>query len=275
MAMPPALKEALDKKKGDSEEKKKDEEKKEEMDKSAVSDLSEEDLSKAMDAMESFLSKSVGGRKQELLRKSLDGSASEEEQAELASILAGGGGAVEEVAKALAPEENEEIEKSLGETGYLDSLHDGILKSTMALADRIEKSQSQQDEFNVVLATGILNMGRAIADLAKSMPETAGLPTKVEELTKSVEQIANAPVAQPRGLTGAKPLQQGGEQMLNKSQVSGLLTEMLQKSVNEGRDGAARCGEDLSVASTNWELHGSMSDALRQELMAFRAQRMG
>lgn len=290
MAMPPALKEALDEKnKGkddaaksqdsDADDKDGDSDPKAEAEKS----LSPEDLSKALSFMESFLAKSEG-RKGELLRKSLSGGATEAETAELAAILVGGSSPeVEAVAKSLDPAENEALAKSIDSTGYLDDLHSGIVSSHIELAEVISKSREQQDEFNQVMAAGLLGLGVELAEIRKSLggaapaaPEASGrvaeLEAQVASLQKSLNEVREAPVGEPRGLTGAKPAQTGAPS-LSKSEVSSLLQEMLIKSVDEGRDGLAKCGEDLTVAASSWELHSAMSGGLRNELLAFRAQR--
>ena len=265
-AMPPALAAAL---------KEKDGKKKDDGD-DAEKSLSDSDLRKSLDMIEEHIAKSGAGRKQELLSKAMSGAASDQEQHELAGLLAGTEPTLgTEMTKSLDPIENEQIAKSVDASEYLDQLHDGLMSYCRELGDTIQKSQSHQDEFNVVLAKGLLNIGRAVEGLMSAVP------AKFEEVSKSVQELGSQPVGRPRAIGVGQAMQKSfaGQpteaETLTKSQTLDILDEMhlvaLQKSGEQ--HGRAFCGERLDEAITKFEQLSQMSPSLHQEVMQYRAQK--
>jgi hypothetical protein len=161
--------------------------------------------------------------------------------------------------------DNETIQKALDVSEYLDEQHSELCKALTEVADRIEKSDQRQHEFNLVQARAIVQMG----SLVKAMSERLGV-------------IESQPARQPksRGVRAA-PLQKGfggepppGEQ-LSKSEVLDTLEVMMRESVDKGGSGASAGGEDLLKAISKYEQFNAISRPLLKEVQAYRRQQRG
>lgn len=224
--------------------------------------VTESDLEKALAALEKEVSSSGSGRKDDLLQKALTGEISDEENAELRSLL--GSEEDHELGKAVTSGlDTDAIRKSVQVSEFLGDFRDGTAYGLSAIAEAIEKSDARQHQFNVVLGRSL----RALGDLAKS-------------LDARMEALEATPVAGPRALapTGpsAKPgaveksMRAGAEanqgpQYTRQDVVKGL-TEMMAVSMKEGRNGHAKCGEDIQKAVARYEQQQSMSKAMAVEL---------
>lgn len=237
--------------------------------------VSEEELRKSLDKLEQFAQHSPINRKDFLLEKAKHEELPADEQTELLKSLGiktPEPTVAEEVTKSLNPEENQDLSDSFDVTGYMQELHKAFQSYAVELAERVEKSQSQQNELSLVLCKGI-------SDIGKVALHTAQL---VKSLEAQVNSFGRAPVQQRR--TAATPQQvlnkgfagqaNGGGEQLHKSEILDTL-EAMHKSSAAGQygpgKGFAQCGEDLNVAITKYDTpQASISDQLLREVIAFR-----
>jgi len=222
--------------------------------------VTEEELKKSMDALETILQGSEDGRKKALFEKGMQGSITPDEQAELMRLMAGANEAG--VSKSLADSMGADtLKKSVDITPYLDEFHATMTKSLVTVGEQLDKSDRLRQEQIVVLAKGLLDIGRVVAEnavLVKSFGERLGVALQQPAQTRRAVTAAPA---------GAAPAASLGN-TLSKSDVSDILFDMQTKS----KDGIAKCGEDLTYAISNWEQFNSLSDAMKAEVAAFRRQ---
>lgn len=228
-------------------------------------DLSADDLQKSLDKLEDYVEgQDTTTRKQALLEKAQNAELSKAEQDELFKLL---GNETEPEKSQLSEEvikgmdDNEDLQKALDVSDYLQEQHTENKMALGVLADYIEKSDSRQHEFNLVLARAVAETGR----LAKSIDD---------RLAALEGQPARGPKS--KGLS-AKPLEksfagqqanndQGGT--LSKAQILDAMEEMLVKSVNEGRGGATEDGFALDVAASQYEQFNTINPRLLQQVQA-------
>jgi hypothetical protein len=245
---------------GAEEEEGEEGEEEEDEEKSRAAELTEDDLEKSLARLESEVTSGDRlARKDQLLAKAQQADLSKAETDELYRLLGGEAQSSERLADQITKghQENDTMVKALDVSDYLQEQHTELTKSLEMLADHIEKADNRQHEFNLVLAKAVSDTGR----LAKGMAKRLGVLE---------QQPARAPKA--AGVQGARPIEKGfaGEQpageTLNKSQIEGALSEMLQKSVEEGRGGATPDGIDLGVAASKFEQFGQIDPGLYQRV---------
>lgn len=236
--------------------------------------LGEEELRKSLDKLETYANSSPISRKEVLLEKAKTEELSADEQNELLKSLGvqtQQATMAEEIAKSLDPAENTDLGDSFDATGYMAELHKSFQEYALELAERVEKSQSQQNELSLVLCKGISDIGKVVLGQARL----------IKSLEAQVASFGRAPVQQRRTVTHPQQVMQkgfvgqqpGGEQ-LAKSQILDALEQMHKASAQgqygQGK-GYARCGEDLNVAITKYDTpQASISEQLMQEVVAFR-----
>jgi hypothetical protein len=232
-------------------------------------EITEEALVKSLDEIEQ-LTKSEKPRKQALLEKSAAGDASDEEQAELAQLLVGGGATLSKnLSGSLDAEPEGALAKSyeVDVSGALEELVSGLKSALEEVGGQLEKSTDSQTRVNTALAKGILDAGRLTV-------RTHGM---IKSLTGAIEQILAQPVATPRGIIGnASPssLEKGfsgapaASDAPSRTEINALMEDMLQKSTN----GFAPCGEDLTVAIAKSEQGLGVSPALMRDLAKHRTE---
>lgn len=197
------------------------------------SDLSEDELRKALDSLEEIAStETPEARRDSLMSKALESELDEEENAELRGLLGGQEnkeGLGDFVRSQLDPaaDGNEEMAKALDVSKHLSAQHEALVKAIGTVADYLEAHARGQHQFNVVLAKAM----KASGDVSL-------------ELKGSIEQFLDQPVSGPKaaGLTGAKPIHKSfgdqppaGEQ-LNKSQITRELRSMYDEAIEKGND---------------------------------------
>ena len=237
--------EELEKAKRPDDEDEEEEEGEEEEEKSAKSeDLTEDDLEKSLGKLTDYVeSGDVPTRKQSLLEKAQKEELTKAEQDELFEILGSGEKAPEqslsdEVEKAMEP--SDDLQKALDVSEYLNETHEEAKRINTMLADRIEKSDSRQHEFNLLLAKAVAQVGQ----LTKAMSSRLGV-------------IEDQPAREPKS-QGTKPLEKGfantepGEDSLSKSDILDTMGAMIRDSVDKGQGGAVD-GIDLLTASAKYE----------------------
>lgn len=204
----------------DMEDKRKDEEEEEGEEKSL---LTEDELKKSLDALESIANdQGQGTRKQALLKKALESQLSTEENTELMGLM---GQKETSLAKSASEDlDDDDIRKAIDVSPYLEKMHSGLEKSLEKLSTYIEKDSIRQHEFNVVMAKAVVTSGKLNL-----------------ELKKALDEVLSRPVAPPKaaGLAGAKPLVKsfGGTaqtDQLSKSQVMFALRGMQEEAMQKG-----------------------------------------
>lgn len=240
----------------EAEEGSEEESEEEDMEESAKKskDLSQDDLERSLGKLETMATdEDRTTRKQMLLEKAQSEELSADEQGELFTLLGNseqpeGPALSEQVVKGM--EDNEDLRKALDVSEYLQENQSELQKSLGMLADHIEKSDNRQHEFNIVLAKAVSDIGKKVL----GMSERLGIVER---------QPARAPKSR-----GAQPLEKGfagqaaqGEQ-LSKSEILGAMSEMVEKSVSEGRGGALEDGTDLIVASSKYESFNTIAPSV-------------
>lgn len=217
-------------------------------------DLTQDDLEKSLNKLEAYVADGdKPTRKAQLLEKAQSGELAKSERDELFQILGGGTPAAEGLGAKLVKglEDNETLAKALDVSDYLQEQHTELCKSLDALGEHIEKSDSRQHEFNLVLAKAVADIG----GLAKAMSER-------------LEVIEGQPVRGPksRGVSAAAPLEKsfGGQkpgaagEEFSKSQILDGMQDLLEKSVDSGQGGAVPGIGDMGVAISKFEQFNTM-----------------
>jgi len=226
-------------------------------------DLTEDDLEKSLAKLEEYTEeKDVPTRRQVLLEKAQEGELTKSEQDELFQILGGGEAKpdstlVEEVEKAMEP--TEDMQKALDVSDFLSETHEENKRVNTVLAERIEKSDSRQQSFNLILAKAITDIGK----LTKS----------VDERLAGIEgQPARKPKSQARPLAksfaNAEPT--AGQGNLSKSQILETMDELFRKSIDAGNDGLVE-GVNMQMASTKYEMTGNVSPQVLEMVKRHRS----
>jgi hypothetical protein len=224
-------------------------------------DISQNDLERSLAKLGEIVEAGdTVDRKQALLKKALDeGSLEKAEQDELFGLM---GGVIppeedtlgEEIMKSM--ESNQPLNDALDVSEYLREQHEEMKKSLGMVADHIEKNDARQNEFNLVLAKAMADVGKLVKHIA-------------EQITVMENQPARPPKAK-----GAAPLQKsfGGEppkeERLSKAEVMGILNQMVQESAERGQGGATPDGIDLVMEASKFEQFGKMSPRLAEMVTA-------
>ncbi len=252
--VPPQFLKQQNKGKGDAEPDADDEEDGKDMKKSTVSG---EDLDKSIAKLNEFTqSNDPASRKEALLSKAQTSDLTKSEQAELFQIL---GGKAEEkvslgaqVTKGLT--ENDDLQKALDVSAYLDSQHTELCKSLKVLGDNVEQSSARQSTFNVVIA-------KALADalgLIKSMSERQEV-IEAQPARGPKSQLSKSKVIE-KGFQGREPSDDASN--LSKSQILDGLDELMVKS-----NGLTDEGEDVLKAISKYEQTNQISKSMLSQVI--------
>ena len=218
-------------------------------------DITEDDLMKSINKLEAFAQEnSPEDRKAVLLSKAQETDLEADEQEELISLIKGetadtDESLAEEITKSM--EDNETIQKSLDVSDFLSEQHDALTKSLALVADRIEKSDNAQHEFNLMLARTVAQVGK----LAKS-------------IDSRLSNYESQPVGKPRST--AKPLnksfagqdESAQQQQLSKGEILNTLTGMLEKGIN-----TSELGFDVAIEVAKLEQTGQLSPKAYQAVL--------
>lgn len=249
-----------------------DEEEGEESAEKAKKSLTIGDLSKSLEALESFAkSGDLPSRKDLLLGKASAGSLKKSEREELFNLL--GGGSNQNLSNDDAPAENivksmndnDNLQKALDVSDYLQEQHTEMVKSLRRVGDEIQKSDHRRHEFNMILAKAVKDIG----DLVKALNDTVGT-------------MAGQPARAPKSLGVVKPAQVlqksfmgqpvAGEN-LNKSQVLDALDGLMEESMAKGMSGATDFGEDISLACAKYEQTNMISRPMLDAVKGYLQKR--
>jgi hypothetical protein len=227
--------------------------------------LKEEDLVKALDQLDEFVSSNdKGSRKDELLKKAMSEELGDEEREELFGLMGGTpapDSRGEEIVKSF--QENEDFQKAFEVSDFLREQHDELTKSLSTLADYQERSEQRQHEFNLALARTVSDTGK----LVKAMSERLGVierqPVRGPKAVRTKQdQIMQKSFQDGSESDTGKP---PGPQMNRRSILKGL-EGMMVKSMGSGDDGLADCGEDISVAVATFEQTNQISKPMLEEV---------
>lgn len=242
--------------------------------------VTEEELKKSMDKLEGIVANTPEGRKNALFAKGGKEGLSEAENLELMKLLGGepiGKSLKTDVAGVLTPSDT--LEKSLDVSPFIEHLNENLTKSMLVVAEHVEKSDLRHQEQIVVLAKGLLDLGKVVHEgiqLQKSVAERLGIALRQPaRMPKAAGAGGQQPQALEKGFAGGQPQ---GEQ-LSKSEVGQLISEMLQDSLANGQKGLSKGGFDITVESSQYEQYNDFSSpAFRAEVIDFarskRQQRM-
>jgi len=241
-----------------------------EMDKSLVA---EADLLKSLKKIEELTkSETPEARKQALLQKSLDGGTSEDEQAELVSLLKGETTTSEgeDLTKALSPEDEGSLSKAIDVSDALGELVSKLEKALGNVGGQLEKSVSHQGEVNLIMAKGLLDTSRLALQTNSLIKGLEGTLSEVLRLPVGGRRSAGSP---GQLLHKSHAGQEPAEEQITKGQILDLLDGMVEEQVNKGQPLTAPCGEDLAKATAKVETTGDVSPSLMQDLAEFRRRR--
>lgn len=224
-------------------------------------DLTEDDLQKSIDQLQKLTEDQVSSRKQQLLEKAQSGSdLSKAERDELFELLGKSEQPKESLGSSVVKSlsENDTLQKALDVSDFLQEQHNELVKSLTTLADHIEKSDSRQHEFNLVLARAVAGIGQ----LTKSLGERVGaVESQPARLPKS------------RGISGAQPLEKSfagspatPSGQLSKGEVLDELETMVQESMQKSLGGMTEDGVDLVTASSKYEQFNLISQGLLDQV---------
>lgn len=242
-------------------------------------DLAEDDLSKALDDLETAAApKGSDSRKQVLLQKALAGDITDEENGELLGLMKGGAkdvpadGHVDEVRKSLDPATSDVVQEAFDVTPFLEESYGKVSKALETVAQFQEEGTNAQGEFNTLLAKAMVQVGKNLQESTRML----------KAVSARLGVIEHQPARDPKA-AGVKPGQvvrksfagggSEGNERLARPEVLGALTDMMQKSMSEGRRGMSRCGEDLTLATAQFESSGEISKALYREVEGYVGER--
>lgn len=228
--------------------------------------LTEEALVKSLQTLESVVAASPEGRKNALLSKALNGPLTNEETTELTQILSG------KLSKGLGATVGEtltvgdDLQKSFDATPFIDHLNADLTKAMALIAESVEKSDTARQNEVVVLAKGLLDLGKL---LQANNALVKSLAAGQQQVAEVLGVIRRQPVAAPRsgnvtsqvGTAVASP----AATTLTKSDVSEILHQMLVTSP----DGLVK-GFDVAVEAAQYEQFNQFSSPqFEAEVIAF------
>ncbi len=225
----------------------------------AKKSLTAEDLDKSIARLEAFADHKPEDRKAKLLAKASKGEdLSKSELTELSNLLGGKKEEKPTLTKSATAgyARNDKIQKALDVSDYLSETNKELVKSLTMLASHVEKSDNRQQEFNIMLAKTMANVGRLVKSVS-------------DRLSTIEKQPARAPKS--AGLVGNKIIekstQESGATQMSKAEVLNAMDGMLEKAhkVHDYRV----AGEDLSVAAAKFENSGMISPAMYRAVEQF------
>lgn len=245
-----------------------DEDDKEDKNPMAKSALVEEDLRKSMDMIEQVMAKSTKNRQAELMEKVSKGQASAEERAELAKSLMPATDESPlntEVRKSLQQPENENFQKSIDATDFLEGIHTGVVEAVAKLATSIEKSMASTQETDFVLAKGLhdvmrvqMAQGELVKSLVQALKDWGAAPARAPKSTAAAGAVDVVKKGFADGPEGAETL--------SKSQALQALSGMIQKA---GAANQIEFADQLISAATQLEVTGNLDPVLLPHIQEF------
>lgn len=229
------------------------------------------DLVRSLDALEAFAkSGDLPSRKDTLLAKASEGELSKSEREELFNLLGGGTASArrdepgENIVKSMG--ENENLQKALDVSEYLQEQHSELVKSLRRVGDEIQKSDHRRHEFNLILAKAVKDIGEMVKSLSETVGVMAGQPARAP---KSMGVQTRAGQVLQKSFAGQPP---AGE-ALTKSQVLDALDGLMEESISKGMSGAISNGEDIALAVSKYEQTNMISRPMLDAVKGFIGRR--
>jgi hypothetical protein len=223
-------------------------------------DLSEDDLEKSLAKLEGYVEgKDEKTRKEILLEKAQKSSLSKSEQDELFQILGGSEATpssplIEDVSKAMEP--SEDMQKALDVSDFLSETHEETKRVTTVLAEHMQKSDARQQDFNLLLA-------KAVADIGK-------LSKSIDERLAGIEgQPARPPKSKIKPLEKSFANSDAPEVKLSKGEILDTMNTMFRKSFDAGEHGLVN-GVDMEKACAKYEITNQLDRNVLQMVMKER-----
>lgn len=229
------------------------------------------DLSRSLDALEAFAkSGDLPSRKDTLLAKASESELSKSEREELFNLL--GGGTVpahrdepgENIVKSMG--ENENLQKALDVSEYLQEQHTELVKSLRRVGDEIQKSDHRRHEFNLILAKAVKDIGEMVKSLSETVGVMAGQPARAP---KSMGVQTRPGQVLQKSFAG----QPVPAETLTKSQVLDALDGMMEESMSKGMSGAIENGEDIALAVAKYEQTNMISRPMLDAVKGYMNRR--
>lgn len=242
----------------------------------ASTGVTEEELKKSLDGLDSIVRSTPEGRKAELFQKGAAGTLTSAETTELSNLMAGAqpDGLAKSVTGLTDPNaQSADFQKSLNVSGYLEDLHKSVTAALGAVATHVDRSDARTQEQVMVLAKGLYDIGRVAAESREL----------VKSLQASLDQVLRQPGRAPKsvaavGASGVQPMEKsfagapaGGGQgdVLTKSQIQDYLFEMSMAAP----EGLSKSGERFDYAISAYEQSSVLSKAMEAEVINYHRAR--
>lgn len=245
-------------------------------DKSTAS-LTADDLDKSLDKLSAFAEQNdPTARKETLLAKAAEGTLEKSERDELFAVL--GGTAVvddgeaatsvgDDLVKSMVDENNAGLQEALDVSPYLREQHDALVKSLQSVGGFIEQSDKRQHEHSLMQSQAIVEMGTLIKGMSERMGILEKQPVRGP---KSAGVGADQTLA--KSFTGSEGGEGGGDEQLTKGEIMTGLNGMMSDSMDNGRNGLTKGGQDILLAISGFEQSSKLSAAIFGEVKSFIGQ---
>jgi len=236
--------------------------------------LTGEDLQKSMDKLEAIASNSDPvARKDELLAKAQEGDLEKAERDELFALM--GGAPVtdeldtatvgEDLVKSMTDVVTSDSQEALDVSPYLRELHEGMQKALESVGDVIEKSDKRQTELSLLQSRALVEMGTLVKGLSERLGIIEKQPVRGPKSMVATNQVLEK--SSPSDGAG------GGDDDLSKGEIADALDGLMAESMQKGRNGMTKQGEDILVEISKFEQQSKLSPSMFGEVKSFIGRR--
>ena len=227
------------------------------------------DLQKSLDKLSAFAeSGDAPSRKERLLSKATSETLSKSEQEELFELLGGVSAVADEPGEAIVKSmgENDNLQKALDVSEYLQEQHTELVKSLRNVGEEIQKSDNRRHEFNLVMAKAIRDIGLMVKSMSEDMGVIGAKPARAPKsmgLTRGTQVLQKSFAGNEEG------------EAMNKSQVLDGLDGLMEESMAKGMSGATEHGEDIALATSKYEQTHMISKPMLAAVKGFYQRKTG
>lgn len=228
------------------------------------------DLQKSLDKLAAFAEfGDAPSRKDRLLSKAANETLSKSEQEELFELLGGVAAVADEPGEAIVKSmgENDNLQKALDVSEYLQEQHTELVKSLRSVGEEIQKSDNRRHEFNLVMAKAIRDIGLMVKSMSEQMTIVGDQPARAP---KSLGLGGRSPRVLQKSFAGSE----GGESM-SKAMVLDGLDGLMEESMSKGLNGAIGNGEDIALATSKYEQTHMISKPMLLAVKSFHQSKSG
>jgi len=221
--------------------------------------MNKETLEKGLQALQEAAEEgNPSARRGELFQKAQDGEITAEEHEELLKSLGGAGSIFADVDDNFSG--NDPLQKSIDASDYLRESTDALVKSLHTICDRIEKSESKDQNFRIALAQTLTAQGDIIKSLCDAVDDMRGQTSRGPK-SVGVNAVAKAaPLQKSFAGEAPTPYGMGREDIL----------DAFEKAIHSNEQMFA--GEDLVKAATKYESSNNISEGMLKALVDFTKQ---